>query len=137
MSAFLTRLDMQLKVDRDGKPVLNGSGRQIYILLSVFSYASDVARKFIKVIDVPKGFETDLASVPRWPIVFLMDGETSQEPAVIHDYLYATGLLPRKLCDEVLLESMTLTGVPWWRKYSIYWGVRLGGASHYGTIQHS
>lgn len=133
MSKFLTDLDMRLKIDRDGKPVINGSGRQIYILLSIFSYLSDVAKREI---DVPAKYETDLASVPRWPIVFLMDGESAQEPAVIHDYLYSTGILPRAVADNVLLEAMKLTGVPWWRRYSIYWGVRIGGASHYGTIQH-
>jgi len=78
-------------------------------------------------ITVPAGFETDFASVPRafWRIVPPW-GEYSPA-AVVHDYLYATALLPRAGADWVFLELMTELGVPWWKRQAMYRAVRLGG----------
>ena len=46
---------------------------------------------------------------------------------------YSIGDIERKLADDILLEAMTLTGVSYWKREAIYAGVRVGGASHYGT----
>jgi len=63
-------------------------------------------------IDVPKGFKTDFASVPRmfWTI-FPPDGIWSQA-AVLHDYNYTVKKRSRKDCDNIFLESMQVLGVP-------------------------
>lgn len=82
--------------------------------------------KWIRV-EVPTGFLTDFASVPRLPVAYLLTGNTAHRAAVIHDYLYATGLTPRAEADKVFRRAMKAAGVPGWRRWMMYWAVRLGG----------
>lgn len=79
------------------------------------------------VIDVPPGFHTDFASVPRllwW--VFPPWGKYGNA-AVIHDFLYWTQQRTRAASDSILYEAMGVLNVVAWQKYPIYWGVRLFG----------
>ena len=124
MSEFLTKLEVTLVDDT------SNDGRGTWRVDKPFAYQSDVAHKLII---VPVGFLTDFASVPRLPVVFLLTGDSSHYAAVIHDYLYSTQLFPRKLCDQVLLEACSITGIPAWRRTLIYWGVRFGGGSHFNA----
>lgn len=124
MSKFTTQLEVEL-VDPDA-----ASGRGTWRLVSPLVYQSDVAKI---TITVPAGFVTDFASVPRIPIAFLLTGDTGSEPAVVHDYLYSTGMLLRSTCDLVLKEACLATGMPLWRAWMIYAGVRVGGANHYSA----
>lgn len=82
-----------------------------------------------EVISVPKGFITDLASVPRvfWS-VFPPHGKYAKA-AIIHDYLYEYRIFSRKRADDIFLEAMEVLGVAKWRRLSMYWAVRLGGES--------
>jgi hypothetical protein len=41
------------------------------------------------VITVPVGFETDLASVPRLPLIYMALGGKGPKSSVVHDWLYA------------------------------------------------
>jgi hypothetical protein len=92
-------------------------------------YQSDVAGQ---TFTVPAGFVTDLASVPRWPLVYLLAGGTANEASVVHDFLYSTHLVPRAVADAVLKEASLLTGVPKWRAWLMWAGVRIGGGgSHW------
>ncbi len=89
-----------------------------------FRYQSDL----LGLITVPQGFFTDFASVPRFmPLAYACLGDTAHEPAVIHDWLYYSAITDRSTADNVLLEAMKVWGMPSWRYYPIYWGVRLGG----------
>lgn len=83
-------------------------------------------------VRVPKGFETDFASVPRavwW--LFPPDGQYAQS-AVTHDYLYQmrkdlTFKGPkrsRKECDQIFLEAMETLGVNAFTRNSMYAAVR-------------
>lgn len=79
------------------------------------------------VIEVPAGFVTDLASVPRLARPFLDINGRSAKPAVLHDWLYTSQTMPRGDADALFLEALRAEGVrlagPW-----IYWaGVRVGG----------
>jgi hypothetical protein len=91
-------------------------------------YLSGVANR---VITVPAGFRTDLASVPRLPVVYWLCGGRANKPAVVHDFLYTEGLVVRKVADAVFLEAMQAVGVPLAYRLLMWAGVRLGGASHY------
>jgi hypothetical protein len=82
-------------------------------------------------VEVPVGFETDLASVPRLPFVYLATGGTAEEAAVIHDYLYRTGSAPREVADAIFLEAMEQTGISWWRRKLMYMAVRAAGWTAY------
>lgn len=80
---------------------------------------------------MPRGFQTDLASTPRLPFVYLAAGNVAKKAAVVHDFLYTDGRLPRAECDMIFLEAAKATGVPWWQRWMMWAGIRIGGASHY------
>jgi hypothetical protein len=115
MSSFLTRCVLMAASDQD-------DGR--WILCKPLVYDSDVAKQ---TITVPAGFQTDLASVPRLPVVYLLTGDSARSAAVVHDWLYSS----RKVADAVLREASEVSGVPAWRRWLMWAGVRVGGASHY------
>ena len=98
-----------------------------------FSYRTLVTGKPLT-ITVPKGFENDLASIPR-PLMWLFPVNGKHRWAsVVHDWLYSKkGILgdaqqfTRKECDLIFLEGMKIMGVRWWKRSSMYRGVRVGG----------
>lgn len=96
---------------------ISHDGRGSWQLLRDLVYQSDVAQKIIR---VPKKFITDFASVPRIPIAYLLVGDTAHKAAVIHDYLYTTHEVTRKIADEVLFEAAIVCGIPRWRA-NILW----------------
>ena len=107
-------------------------GRTIYRLEAPLVYDNGE-----RVITVPVGFETDLASVPRLPIVYMMWGDRAHREAVLHDYLYRTDSvpdLPRVDCDELFRQAMISRGNPWRIYQPMYWGVRLGGWLSYKKL---
>jgi hypothetical protein len=85
----------------------------------------------LRSFEVPVGFQTDLASVPRLPVVYLLCGGRATKPAVLHDYLYSTGLVPREIADAIFREAMKSVCVPAAYRWLMWAGVRVGGASHY------
>jgi hypothetical protein len=129
MSRFLDHLQLELLWDANGDPLKSRDGKQLYKVLSDFRYESTIARC---VVTVRAGFITDLASVPRLPLVYLFLGDMAQEEAVVHDCCYRYKLFPRDICDKILLEAMELRHISWAKRRAIYSGVRIGGASHYG-----
>lgn len=95
-------------------------------LLEEFRYDSEIV---VGRLIIPAGFETDFASVPRVPLVYLLFGGEANAAAVIHDYLYTTGIWSKAIADRVFLEAMEASGVPFWRRWWMYAGVRLLGGS--------
>lgn len=83
------------------------------------------------VITVPAGFVTDYASVPRAPLTYWLFGGVGDEAAVVHDFLYEKGIVPRELADEVYGEALEACGVPAWRRGPMVLAVRLFGAARY------
>jgi hypothetical protein len=96
----------------------------LWVLLRPVVYTSTVANQ---VFVIPEGFITDFASVPRIPVVYELTGDTAHKAAVVHDYLYSTGLVSRETADSVLEEASGVTKVPAWRRAIMWAGVRLGG----------
>jgi len=82
---------------------------------------------------VQAGFQTDLASVPRLPVIYWLTGGTSSKAAVVHDYLYTTGQVSRSVADAVMREASAVIGVAAWRRWLMWAGVRLGGGSRYNA----
>lgn len=117
---FVTKLDAEL---------LDEGGEGKWILHSPLAYRSLVLKELVI---VPKGFVTDFASVPRLPVVYTLTGNTAHRPAVVHDFLYSGGWqCTRAQADAVLLEAMKVTGVPAWRRWSMYLAVRAFGGSRW------
>lgn len=119
MSGFLSRLYL---VDADDKD----TGR--WYLFKPLVYESKVAGR---VITVPEGFPTDLASTPRIPLIYEAFGNIAVRAAVVHDYLYTSGRESRAVADAVLREAAEATGVSWWKRWGMWVGVRIGGSSRY------
>tara|TARA_R110000765_G_scaffold190152_3_gene295481 strand:+ start:286 stop:645 length:360 start_codon:yes stop_codon:yes gene_type:complete len=84
-----------------------------------------------KVITVPSGFVTDLASIPGWVRSVSKLGRWNR-PAVIHDYYYSMlGNKPaREWVDKLFLEMMESADVGW-RRHIIYRAVRAAGWRYY------
>ncbi len=80
------------------------------------------------VIEVPAGFVTDYASIPRafWQIL-PVHGRYGRA-AIVHDYLYWTQRCTREQADNLLLIAMIESGVDAKARLAIYKGVRIGGA---------
>jgi len=119
VSKFLSRLYL---VDADD----TDTGR--WFLFAPLVYESKVAGR---IITVPEGFPTDLASTPRIPLIYEACGNIAVRAAVVHDYLYTSGRESRAVADAVLREAAAVTGVSWWRRWVMWAGVRVGGGSHY------
>lgn len=121
MSKFLTELDLSLKHECDG----------VWIVDSSLVYESDLLKC---TVNVPAGFETDLASVPRFPIVYWFWGGREHREAVLHDYLYRINSVPVATFREanaVFLEAAESRGKAWGVRYPMFWGVWLGGYFSY------
>ena len=100
-------------------------GVQKYVLDAFLSYQSALLGR---VVTVPKGFQTDAESCPRWlPIINSLFGNIADQPAVVHDWFYFNAEVTRKKADQVLLEAMKVVKIPAWRRQGVYWGLRLGG----------
>ncbi|EKO1021331.1 DUF1353 domain-containing protein [Salmonella enterica subsp. enterica] len=83
------------------------------------------------VIEVPVGFVTDLATVPRIFWALLPPDGKYAKAAIIHDYLYDNALRTKKEADKIFLDGMTVLGVPKWKRTIMYWAVRLFGRGMY------
>ena len=119
MSRFLTELDVRLKDDDT-----------LWIILSPLIYESDMLGR----IEVPVGFLTDFASVPRIPIVYRLYGDRAHRESTLHDYLYRVDSLPSvtySQANKAFLEAMKSRGKSPLICYGMYWGVVLGGWPHY------
>lgn len=105
-----------VKQNKDGKT---------WTIVESFYYSSAILDK---TITIPKGFQTDLASVPRflWSIGFAPFGKYT-DAAIVHDFLYTFQPCSRSLADMVLLEAMRVLGVGKFKSYTIYSAVRAFG----------
>jgi hypothetical protein len=99
---------------------MKGDSRQ-WRLATKFRYVGS------KIIDVPVGFITDGASVPRvfWSL-FSPTG-SYLKAAVIHDYLYVNQLFSRETTDLIFLEAMKESGVGFFTRLAVYRAVKFGG----------
>ena len=80
-------------------------------------------------VTVPKGFVTDLASIPRiFYSILPPDGEYTV-PAVIHDYLYWTQTTTKEQADNILRFSMQDYKIGPITRTVIYDAVHVGGGS--------
>ncbi|MFA5240508.1 MAG: DUF1353 domain-containing protein [Phycisphaerae bacterium] len=88
-----------------------------------------------QVFVVPRGFITDLASVPRflWPLYPPQDTRTIR-PAILHDYMYQqyTGL-SRIQADRIFYYGLLENGLSKSKSLKYYYGVRMVGWLFYTT----
>lgn len=108
-----------LKISRFWEP--------IYFLTAPISWKPNPGQERYKAVTVPKGFVTDLASIPSIFFSALRpDGEYAYA-AVIHDYLYWTQTRSRDEADDILKLAMEDFMVGTVKISAIYVAVRLVG----------
>lgn len=79
-------------------------------------------------VEVPAGFVTDFNSVPRGLWNFFPPWEYP-EAGVIHDFLYRFNGMSRACADVIHLRILELKGASWWKRYTAYAGIRVGGGA--------
>ncbi len=116
------------------------NGRSLWGLYLELTYRPSNAAD---VITVPKGFPTDLASIPRWGWIVLPPDGPWVKAAVVHDFLYTTqgtgswktqpkGIsrshdYTREEADWILRDALENRGVSTFWRYIIWAAVRFGG----------
>ena len=72
-------------------------------------------------IFIPAGFLWDGASIPRilWPLLGSAFGLYGYA-AMVHDYLYASRMVPRKIADKIFYEIMRKHGVNKFKAWLMY-----------------
>ena len=101
-------------------------GRRNWVVAQDLVYVAELPGLELHIC-VPVGFKTDLASIPR-PLWFIVPPDGSYTPAaVVHDYLYRTGLTDRATADRIFIEAMKHCGT--WKvvRGAIYATVRAFG----------
>jgi hypothetical protein len=101
-------LDLAISSKSIDSPLYMGRFKDpIYFLLEPISWSPDFvqASKLAKVT-VPKGFVTDLASIPAPFYSWLRPDGSYAYAAIIHDYLYWDQNRPKELADEILKAAM-------------------------------
>ncbi len=92
-------------------------------ILSPLVYSSD---EFGEIV-VPRWYVTEFSSVPRLPLALWLCGNAAHAAKTVHDYLYSHGVVSRKVADRIFLDAMDASGVPSWRRYPMFFAVRLFG----------
>lgn len=75
-------------------------------------------------LHVPKGFVTNLGSTPRWSWSIFPPAGRWNSATIAHDYLCTLGY-DRFLADAHFRYFMKRLGVPWWRRVTAYYAVRI------------
>ena len=102
-------------------------GRTIYRLESPLVYRCGLTASGGIRVRVPRGFETDFASIPRLlRRIFPPDGQWGLA-AVLHDFLYSRPGVRRFLADALFRDAMAQLKVPLWRRVPLYYAVRIFG----------
>ena len=79
---------------------------------------------------MPRGFYTDLASVPRLPFAYYLAGGRGVRAATLHDHLY-TIRADRSWADSVFYHALLAEGEPEIIAKAMHDAVRLAGGAHY------
>ena len=87
-------------------------------------------------VEIPKGFVTDLASIPPKLRSIISVLGKHFIAAVLHDLWYrvpeqrrpGSAYISRELADEIFLKEMEDLDVSWWKRRLMYRAVRIGGA---------
>jgi len=91
-------------------------------------------------ITVPKGFQSDGASIPKmfWFISHPLDRD-SLPGSIVHDYFYRKGvdenIENRKEADLIFKKLLKENGTDFLKRNLFYWAVRIFGGKYYKVIE--
>ena len=122
-----------MKVDMPSNPsikpqfltplIVQDDNGEMMTLHCALEYLSAIAGR----IEVPDGFVTDFASIPRFFTRLIPKNGLYDRAAVVHDWLYSTQTIPKETADLVFYEAMTVLGVPAWKAWTMYQAVKWFG----------
>ena len=119
---------LHIAVERDAR---REGFRRVAVLTDDFYYCAPLSHEVIR---VPKGFETDFASIPFAASAIVDPMGENMEAAVVHDYLYAVGESgQREHADTIFLDALAQHHVDPIRRKLMYEAVRAGGGANYGA----
>jgi hypothetical protein len=75
---------------------------------------------------IPKGFETDFASVPRLFRWLVPTSGEYTKAAVVHDFLWRTNPADKRVADNIFRRMLRELEVPVLRRYVMWGTVRIG-----------
>lgn len=84
-----------------------------------------------KVYTIPRGFVTDLTSIPLLATLIFPRWGPYGPASLIHDYCYYNVVFSQKECDYIFKQIMLLYKTAGWKVFYIYWAVRLFGGFPY------
>ena len=87
-----------------------------------------------EIVNVPVGFITDLASIPKFLHILIGPAGAYSKSAVLHDYLIYTNEEP-SLTNDLFYEAMILDSVPMWLAKQMYNAVKMFGKHNVGVIK--
>ena len=99
--------------------------RRVYRLNRTFRLRIECAGVNWK-IDVPEGFETDLASFPVVLQLLLGNRDDYLEESVVHDWLYKEGI-PTFFANATMRVIMECLKRPWWKRWLVFYGLMFLG----------
>lgn len=110
---------------------VNGDRGRCWQLVEPFAFAVDG-----RVFEIPVGFWTDFASVPRalWPLISPYDLGVGPVP---HDFGYFSGYESKPYWDRVFQACMEKDGVAPWRRAAAYHAVVLLGGGVWEAYRQS
>lgn len=120
-------LPLELRARRVGQ-----DGKRLWELIRPFQAVTSLG-----IIDVPAGFVTDLASVPRILWAAFSPFDDYLESAIPHDWGYSSlnDRFTRRQIDSMMLELMFNSGVSDHRRNAVYAAVRrFGGRNYQGKL---
>jgi len=93
-------------------------------LFKAFKY--HVGNRYSKnIISVPAGFVTDFASIPWFFWAVLPYWGRYGKASVIHDWLYQTHQVSRRMADLIFYEAMLVSGTQKWKAKIMHLAVRI------------
>lgn len=99
----------------------------LWVVGHSFTISFSVGGGFFEDWEIPEGYETDLASIPRLVWFLIAPHEIGVNEAILHDDLYRKNYRDRKFCDDVWLAAMKRRGVKAWKRETAYRFVRAFG----------
>jgi hypothetical protein len=118
---YKTELDVRFHVNTD-------KGRR-WTLIKPFLFSVNGTE-----FEVPAGFWTDFASIPR-PLWNLLSPYDIGQGPVPHDYFYFTGCRDKDFADQTLRACMEHDGIAPWKRTAVYNAVQWFGGSIWDTYR--
>lgn len=90
------------------------------------------------ILIIPKNYDTDLASIPRWLWNIISPARSDFiAPSILHDYLYACNYgYKRSEVDEIFYQALVSNGVSKFTAFEMYAAVRIFGNSHFNKNEN-